>query len=87
MGAGQGQQGRIGKCFSEIDTHLLLKWVGVVPTGGVGGDDVLDTRFWLLVGTSPRLFLLLPACPGGQLGSRVGRGEQQAGRAGHWGDG
>lgn len=30
MRAGQGQHGRIGKCFSEVDTHLLLKCVGVV---------------------------------------------------------
>lgn len=29
-GRGQGQQERIGKCFPEIDTHLLLKSVGVV---------------------------------------------------------
>lgn len=30
MRAEQGQQGRIGKCFPEIDTHLWLKCVGVV---------------------------------------------------------
>lgn len=30
MRAGQGEPGRIGKCFSEIDTYLLLKCVGVV---------------------------------------------------------
>lgn len=47
MRAGQGQQGRVGKCFSEIDTHLLVKRVGVVLTTGVGGYGVLDTRFWL----------------------------------------
>lgn len=46
MSAGQGQQGRVGKCFSEIDTHLLVKRVGVVLTG-VGRYGVLDTRFWL----------------------------------------
>lgn len=45
--AGQEQQGEIGKYISEIDTHLLLKCVGVVLTAGVGGDGVLDTRFWL----------------------------------------
>lgn len=47
MRAGHGQQARIGKCFSEIDIHLLVKCVGVVLTAGVGGDSVLDTSFWL----------------------------------------
>lgn len=47
MRAGQGQHGRIGKHLPEIDTHLVLKCVGVVLTAGVGGDGVLDTRFWL----------------------------------------
>lgn len=46
-GMGRTGPGRIGKCSSEIDTHLLVKCVGVGLTAGVGEDRVLDSRFWL----------------------------------------
>lgn len=83
MRAGQGQ-GKIGKCISEIDTHLLLKCVGVVLTGC---GRVRCPRYQVLavMGTSTSYKFFCP-CQTVQVtyALGVGREEQQQGRQVIW---